>query len=239
MGTIDGASGVSPEPEYDVFLPLDRAGEEVYDPFVATADAVGCEEAVRRVHADGIDLLGLEYEEQTRLKFRLEAGAGRQSPPVTTEHAPDTWEGKVERITYGSFGARTAVTYTCSGSEETVWCKPVPNSGATGGYTLHSLPLLVEFYNLDPAFIDGKQLDLPVPVKEVFDSGTQTIDWKRMKERFRELVTWIGADDFYVVHDPWRPDDPSFVGTRSEAYDRRDAGEWVSLNPKYRGRFDP
>ncbi len=232
------ASAMNPPPEYESKLPL-PSQEDIYDPFVTTADAVSPTEAIERVYPDHIDLKGLNYEQQTRLKFRLEAGPGRNTSHPPTDHAPTHWDGTVTGITFAMWGARTGVTYEWTGGENTSAYKPVPNHGNPNGYTLSGLALLVEFYDIDPIAMGELDLELPVPVIQPFDEGVYSIDWTTMREYFCELVQWSDNDDIYIGHEPWNPTRPRVEGTLEEIYDRRLQNQWVSLNPKYRGEFKP
>lgn len=236
MSSLDSASMRNPEAEHELLLPV--ANCEFYDPFVATADAVSPDAAVERVRSDGVLIENLDYKEQTRLKLRLAAGR-RHSREPAVERAPDEWEGLLTDVTFGGMGARTHVTIDTPDGSNMSMLKPVPNAGRPGGYALMGLDAVVEFYGLDPVRLDDADLEVPVPCRRPFDDDTPTVDYTRIRDRILEEASWGHRPDVFIAHPPWKPHLSTATGTLDSIYDQYRNGEWVSLNPKYRGRFSP
>lgn len=223
-----------PPPQYEDELPIPDG--DVYDPFLALSDVLDPREAVHRDQPNSVDLTGLGYPEQTLLKLRIQAGPEHDDTP-TTSHAPDEWRGRITDVTFGGMGARTLVTYEWPGGSNTSAGKPVPNHGRPNGYHLTGIDLLVEFFDVDPVGLADLDTPLPVPLRKPFD--LESVDYVTLRDELFRQSTWHDRPDEFIIHQPWRPDLVTEAVPYESVYDEYETGDWVSLNPKYRGRFSP
>ena len=229
--------GIRPKPKYNHFLPVTG---DIYDTFLSLVDVLSEEEAFRRDKPRGIDLSGLSESQKNRIKFRLLTG--ERPRETTVEHVPDSWDGKLVNVAYGkkdNFSRWYFTVVDSSGGESTSMVKPTPQ---TGGYGRLDLGLFIELNNIHPFAIEQSSIELPCPVRYSFDDyDSPIIDYKRMYDYFFDCVEWSGNDDLFILHRPWEENNPRLSGDIDHDLFsfRQGKYEWVSLNPKYRGLFDP